>query len=73
MRLKKNDEAEMRHIKFLPSGIDLKLITNFIYGDKIAILSFNKKEPTGIVIHDPDVAYGNMLYFENLWQHSSEN
>jgi|SRR3989344_1951888 len=71
-RLKKNDEQELRHLKFLPSGMNLRGITNFIYGDKTAIISFNRREPTGILIHDADIAYANLLYFENLWRHSAE-
>ena len=73
IELKKNDDRELRHIRFLPEGIDLRRITNFIYGDKFAIISFNKKEPTGIIINDPDLTHGNRLYFENLWLHSNEN
>jgi len=68
--LKKQDAAHLRQLKFLPVGIDLKRITNFIYGDKVAIISFNKNEPTGIVIDDSDVAYGNLIYFDNLWKSS---
>lgn len=70
--LKKNDQEQLRQTKFLPNNMNLKRITNFIYGDKIAIISLNKKEPTGILIEDPDVVYGNTLYFENLWLHSHD-
>jgi HTH-type transcriptional regulator, sugar sensing transcriptional regulator len=70
--LKKKDQEQLRQTRFLPDSIDLKRISNFIYGNKIAIISLNKKEPTGILIEDPAVVYGNTLYFENLWSHSSD-
>jgi HTH-type transcriptional regulator, sugar sensing transcriptional regulator len=66
-KLKSIDEKELRQTRFLSGDINLKRINNFIYGDKIAIISLNKKEPTGILIEDSDVVYGNTLYFENLW------
>jgi sugar-specific transcriptional regulator TrmB len=71
-RLKLLDPKQLRHTRFLPPGINLKRISNFIYGDKIAIISMNKKEPTGILIKDADVVHGNTMYFEHLWQHSTE-
>lgn len=71
-RLKVKDGQELRHTRFLPENISLKRISNFIYGDKIAIISMNKKEPKGVLIDDADVVYANTLYFENLWQHSSD-
>lgn len=71
-RLKKQDTQQMRQMRFLPENIQLMRTTNFIYGDKIAIISLSKKEPTGVVIRDTDIAYANSLYFENLWQHSAD-
>ena len=70
--LKESDQSQLRQTRFLPDKVNLHRITNFIYGDKIAIIALNKKEPTGILIQDPDVVYGNTLYFENLWLHSSD-
>jgi HTH-type transcriptional regulator, sugar sensing transcriptional regulator len=71
-KLKMADDQQLRVTRFLSPRVDLKRITNFIYGNKIAIISLNKKEPTGILIEDLDVVYGNTMYFENLWQHSEE-
>lgn len=72
LKLKQADERELRHTKFLPAGRDLRRISNFIYGDKITIISLNRREPMGIQIDDPDVAYGNKIYFENLWEHGED-
>ncbi len=70
--LKQSDEQELRQTRFLPAGYNLRRVSNFIYGDKVAIISLNKREPTGVVIDDADTAYANKLYFENLWQHSQD-
>jgi len=72
VRLKQKDEEELRRTRFLPSDIELRRTSNFIYGSKVAIISMNKKEPTGIVIEDPDVVHAMTIYFESLWLHSSE-
>lgn len=69
-KLKFADAKELRITRFLPNNIELHRISNFIYGDKVAIISMNRKEPMGIVICDPDVAYAMTIYFESLWLHS---
>jgi len=70
--LRQRDGKELRQTRFLPSQIELRRISNFIYGDKMAIISLNRKVPVGIIIQDPDIAHANLLYFESLWQHSQE-
>lgn len=70
--LKDKNQEQLRQSRFLLPNIDLKRISNFIYGTKIAIISMNKKVPTGIVIDDPDVVHANMVYFDNLWEHSAK-
>jgi sugar-specific transcriptional regulator TrmB len=71
-RLHRRDAEELRQTRFLPPSIALRRISNFIYGEKVAMLSLNRKEPMGIVIEDPDIARAMGIYFESLWQHSSE-
>ena len=61
------DEKELRHTHFLPPGKEIKNM-NFIYGDKIAILSLNRKLPTGVIIKDPDIAHTQRILFEALWR-----
>ena len=70
--LKKRDAKNLRHTKFLPAHIELRRISNFIYGDKVALISLNKQVPTGTVIEDPDIVHAMTLYFESLWLHSTE-
>lgn len=70
--LKQNDPLELRHTRFLSEHINLRRISNFIYGDKVATISLSQKEPIGVIIEDPDFAAAMGVYFESLWHHSSE-
>jgi hypothetical protein len=71
--LKQRDTKELRHTRFLPDYIALRRVSNFIYGNKLAIISMNKHEPVGIVIEDPDVVHAMSIYFESLWLHCFDN
>ncbi len=70
--LKKRDEQELRHTKFLPQGADVKTC-QFIYGNTLAIISLNKRKPVGVIMEDPDIAHTAALLFECIWQHSRES
>lgn len=69
--LKKRDSEELRHTRFLPSGFELKN-ANFIYGDKVAIISLNKKLPVGIIVEDNAIASTQTALFEAAWSGSLE-
>lgn len=69
--LKKRDAQELRQTRFLPKTCAVHN-ANFIYGDKVAIISLNKKHPVGITIEDKDIAETQLILFESLWQQSSE-
>lgn len=72
MKLKRRDSKEMRQTKFLPEHIALRRVSNFIYDSKVATISLNRKEPTGIIVEDPDVVHAQTIYFESLWHHSTD-
>lgn len=65
--LKQNDERDLRHTRFWPHDVDIHN-SNFIYGDKVAIISLNKTHPMGTVIEDTDIAHTMTVFFECLWQ-----
>ena len=65
--MQRRDEAELRHTHFLPMSKEIKNM-NFIYGDKLAIISLNRKLPGGVVIKDPDVVQTQSIMFEALWK-----
>ncbi|MDR3643258.1 MAG: hypothetical protein P4L74_06575 [Candidatus Doudnabacteria bacterium] len=71
--MKARDTEESRQTRFLPADVPLQNISNFIYGAKVAIISFNRRKSTGVVIEDPVVARAQTIYFDNLWQHSGIN
>lgn len=65
--MRKADPQELRQTCFLPGTYSLKT-ANFIYGDRIAIISLNQKSPTGLIIEDTDIADTQRMYFEMAWQ-----
>lgn len=69
--LKRLDEKQNRHTRFLPVHIKIKN-PNFIYGNKVAIASLNKQEPMGIIMEDEDIAQTMSWMFEGLWSQSSD-
>jgi sugar-specific transcriptional regulator TrmB len=72
-KLKALDAKQMRHTRYLPNQIELRRVSNFIYGDKVAMISFNRKKPTGILLEDRDVVHAMDIYFESLWLQCSDN
>jgi sugar-specific transcriptional regulator TrmB len=69
--LKKRDSQELRNTRFMPDSIAVNN-AHFIYGDKLAIISLNKKLPTGVIIHDKTVAMTHKGIFDALWAQSRE-
>lgn len=69
--LKERDGLELRQTKFLPSSFS-STTANFIYGNRIAILSVNAKPPFGLIIDDPDIARTYRNLFEVIWNHSAQ-
>jgi sugar-specific transcriptional regulator TrmB len=69
MALKQKDGEELRTTQFLPSSIEINNC-NFIYANKIAVISLNKKRPVGILIEDQDIHHTMEVLFESLWRQS---
>lgn len=67
--LKKRDAEELRQTRFLPEDFELKN-ANFIYGDKVAIFSLNKKLPVGVIIEDQDIVRTQSSLFELAWNNA---
>ncbi len=67
--LKSKDSQELRVTQFLP---ELVAVTNanFIYANKVAIITLNKKKPVGILIEDEDIHHTMEILFETLWRQS---
>jgi sugar-specific transcriptional regulator TrmB len=67
--LKERDSKELRTTQFLPDSITINN-SNFIYGNKVAIISVKTKQPVGILIEDEDIHHTMEVLFESLWQQS---
>jgi sugar-specific transcriptional regulator TrmB len=68
--LKKRDDQELRTTCFLAEDSPIRT-SNFLYGNKVAIISLNKKLPTGIIVDDKDVSDTMSVLFDALWQKSN--
>lgn len=66
LRLAKKDRREFRQTKFVPREFSFHT-ANFIYGNKVAILSVKKRPIVGIVIEDSDIIYTQNMIFEIIW------
>ncbi len=69
--LKEKDNQELRVTQFLPASIAITN-ANFIYANKVAIVSLNKKRPVGVLIEDEDIHHTMEVLFESLWRQSGE-
>ncbi len=67
--LKQKDAEELRITQFLPDSITINN-SNFIYGNKVAIISLKTKHPVGILIEDKDIHHTMEVLYESLWQQS---
>jgi hypothetical protein len=70
-KLKTRDEKELRATRFWPEDVHIEN-TNFIYGNKVALISLNKERPTGVLIEDIDIKNTMTVFFETLWEKSGE-
>ena len=59
------EEKYLRHIRFLPSYVDLKS-SIYIYENNIGVIS-TKKEGAAFIIYSADLAYSFRQIFEFLW------
>jgi sugar-specific transcriptional regulator TrmB len=67
--LKRRDDQELRTTYFLTEDSAVRT-SNFLYGNKVAIISLNKQLPVGTVIEDQDIHDTMSVLFEALWQKS---
>src|SRR3990167_781379 len=64
--LAKNAGEMLREVRFLPERIGIQTAI-FIYGDKVANIMFNQKQPTAVLIEDPSIRETKAAVFEELW------
>jgi HTH-type transcriptional regulator, sugar sensing transcriptional regulator len=67
MKLMKNkDKQELRETRFIQELKNIP-ITEYIYGEKVAIFNTNPNEPFGILIRNKDFAKAQKTLFDLLW------
>lgn len=69
MRLSEREAKELRKVHFLPERFAIADAI-FMYGNKVAVVCLNKKQPTAVLIDDPSVKNTMMAFFEDLWTRS---
>lgn len=69
--LKEKGEEELREVRFIEEAEEFRL-GHYIYGDKIAILLAEEREPVGILIEDENFAKEEKLIFERMWSIAEE-
>ncbi|PJE50728.1 MAG: hypothetical protein COV29_03260 [Candidatus Yanofskybacteria bacterium CG10_big_fil_rev_8_21_14_0_10_36_16] len=70
LELKNRDEQELRRTKFLPVDFIFKT-ANFIYGNRIAIIDFQRKNPFGLIIEDENISETQRMLFEITWKQAT--
>lgn len=65
--MKKRDKQELRETRFIPQLKNIP-ITEYVYGEKVAILSTEPREPLGVIINHPEFAKSQQLLFDLLWE-----
>ena len=71
LKLKSRDLKELRHTKFLPGNMTIE-DPLFIFGDTVAIITLNERQPTGVAIEDPATTRMMTTFFEDIWGRASE-
>ncbi len=65
-KLKEHDSQDLRITRFVSQNININDAI-LIYADKVAIISLNKKLPTGILIEDPNTKRTMQTFFDIVW------
>jgi sugar-specific transcriptional regulator TrmB len=68
--LKNKDAQELRMTRFFTANIEIDN-TSFLYGNKYAIISLNRRLPTGVVIEDESISKTMACLFNVLWEQAS--
>ena len=69
--MKQKDELELRETRFIPELKNIAL-TEYIYGNKVAIFNTNPQDPYGMIIRSKDFARMQKLLFDILWKQAKK-
>lgn len=65
--MKRKDRAELRETRFIKELKEIPM-TQYIYGDKVAILSTSSTDPFAMIVRDRNFAKAQQMVFELLWK-----
>ncbi len=68
LKYQKEGEKALREVKFLPKDFKINT-TNFIWNNKIAIMTTREGEMIGVIIENKDIVDTEKSQFEFLWKH----
>lgn len=71
INLKKTDAESFRETKFVPKKYEFNT-ANYIYGNKVAMLSLKQEPIVGLIIVDKEIANTQKMYFELIWNNLAE-
>lgn len=64
--LAERGSKELREIRFLPDRVHIKT-ASLMYGSKVALVIFNQKQPTAVLIENQAIHETKVAMFEELW------
>jgi sugar-specific transcriptional regulator TrmB len=67
----KHPKIPLSEIKYLPEKYSSPVAVN-IYGDKVAIILWNKQNPFAILIKQKEIADGYRKHFEMMWKSANK-
>lgn len=70
LRLRETDDAQYRTTRFIPHEYNFQT-ANYIFGDKVAIISLKHSRALGTIIQDKAIAHTNQVYFDLIWKMAS--
>ena len=70
-KMKTKDQLELRETRFINCG---EVTTGiYVYGQKVAFLTFLKEQPMGLIIDDKSLVHTIKIMLELLWVNSQKN
>lgn len=72
MEMKERDSQELRITRFIPEAYQFHT-AEYIFGDKVALISLREEPPVVLLIEDQEIAKMQTIYFELLWKEAEMN
>ncbi|MDX1535359.1 MAG: helix-turn-helix domain-containing protein [Candidatus Spechtbacterales bacterium] len=67
VKMKQGDSGSLRETRFIPEKYKFHT-ANYIFGNKVAMLSLRQEPVMGVLINDEEIADTQKMYFEIMWE-----